>query len=161
MFNIGLGELFVIALLVLVVVGPERLPSIMREIGKYAYQLRTIVNELTSQFADELRPIQEIQQLAEDLNPVKQVTKVAMSATEPLQQTVDQVNAATQSLAAEPDAAKPAASPTAAFQAPPPHSTADPIKIIGQALHASEDSPEEPAESEELADITSPPENDP
>ena len=93
MFNIGLGELFVIALLALVVVGPERLPSIMREIGKYVYQLRAIVNELTSQFADELRPIQEIQQLAEDLNPVKQVTKVAMSATEPLQQTVDQVNA--------------------------------------------------------------------
>ena len=158
MFNIGLGELFVIVLLALVVVGPERLPSIMREIGKYVYQLRVIVNELTSQFADELRPIQEIQQLAEDLNPVKQVTKVAMSATEPLQQTVDQVNAANQPPAVEPAPAKPAARPTAVFHAPPPHSAAHPMKIIGQALHASEDSPEEP---EELADASSPPDNVP
>jgi sec-independent protein translocase protein TatB len=158
MFNIGLGELFVIALLALVVVGPERLPSIMREIGKYVYQLRAIVNELTSQFADELRPIQEIQQLAEDLNPVKQVTKVAMSATEPLQQTVDQVNAANQPPAAKPAPAKPAASPTAAFHAAPPHPAANPMKIIGQALYAPEDSPEE---LEELADASSPPDNDP
>jgi sec-independent protein translocase protein TatB len=85
MFNIGMGDLFLIVLLALVVVGPERLPGIMRQIGKYAYQLRAIVNELTDQFADELRPLQEIQQLAEELNPVTQVKKVAMSVAEPLQ----------------------------------------------------------------------------
>jgi sec-independent protein translocase protein TatB len=143
MFNIGLGELFVIALLVLVVVGPERLPSIMREIGKYAYQLRTLVNELTDQFADELRPIQEIQQLAEDLNPIKQVSKVAIGAVEPLQQTVDQVNAANQPSAVEPKLvkpdARPAVKPTAAFRTAPPHSAANPMKVISQAQHATRD----------------------
>lgn len=135
MFNIGLGELFVIVLLVLVVVGPERLPAIMREIGKYAYQLRTLVNELTDQFADELRPIQEIQQLADDLNPVKQVTKVAMDAVEPLQQASQQVNDANRASVAKPDLVKPgtrpAVKPTAAFQTTPPQRAANPMKVIG------------------------------
>jgi len=143
MFNIGLGELFVIVLLALVVVGPERLPSIMREIGKYAYQLRTLVNELTDQFADELRPIQEMQQLAEDLNPVKQVTKVAMGAVEPLQKASQQVNdanrpATARSRLVRPDA-RPAVKPTAAFRTTPPHRTANPMKVISLAQQTHRD----------------------
>ncbi len=148
MFNIGMGELLVIVLLVLVVVGPERLPSIMREIGKYAYQLRTLVNELTDQFADELRPIQEIQQLAEDLNPIKQVSKVAMGAAEPLQQASQQVNDANRPSVAKPELMKPDAGPdagplmkpTAAFQTTPPHRAANPMKVISLAQQAPRDS---------------------
>jgi len=85
MFNIGLGELLFIAILVLVVVGPERLPKVMREFGRIVRQIRLIVNEMTSQFADELQPLQELQQpleelrqLADDINPIKQVTKISL-----------------------------------------------------------------------------------
>ncbi len=127
MFNIGMGELFFIILLVLVVVGPERLPGIMREIGKYIYKIRKIVNELTDQFADELRPIQELQQLADDINPVKQVSKIAMSVAEPLQQASNDVTTAGKSIAGgvqlvKPDA-PPASSPSPA-DAPQPEANA-------------------------------------
>lgn len=145
MFNIGIGELFFIALLVLVVVGPERLPGIMREIGKYTYQLRTIVNELTDQFADELRPIQEIQQLADDLNPVRQVTKVAMSTAEPPKRS-EQATTPLAKPEAPPAASSPApppvagptlVKPTAAFRAKPASSSANPMKVISQARNPS------------------------
>jgi len=125
MFNIGMGELFLIVLLALVVVGPERLPGIMRQIGKYAYQLRAIVNELTDQFAEELRPLQEIQQLAEDVNPVKQMKKVAMSVAEPLPEAkkADQPELVAPEAAAPP--AEKAASDAAAATTPEPASTPD------------------------------------
>ncbi len=73
MFNIGIGELILIAVFVLIFIGPERLPDIMRQIGEAVYQLRVIVNEFNSQFAEELRPLQEIQGLADDLNPMRQI----------------------------------------------------------------------------------------
>ncbi|CAN5567946.1 Sec-independent protein translocase protein TatB [soil metagenome] len=51
MFNVGGGELFVILLLGLLVLGPERLPKAMGQVGKYVAQLR----KLSSGFQDEIR----------------------------------------------------------------------------------------------------------
>ena len=136
MFNIGMGELLVIVVLLLVVLGPERLPQVMREIGKYAYQLRTIINEFTEQFEEELRPIQEIQQLADELNPMKQVTKVSMSLVEPpKKEAVSQPKNGAGLV--KPAADKPAIKPTAAFRASPPKRPVNPMKVIGQARSAS------------------------
>ncbi len=136
MFNIGMGELLVIVVLLLVVLGPERLPQVMREIGKYAYQLRMIVNEFTDQFAEELRPIQEIQQLADELNPMKQVTKVTMSLAEPPNNKTNNQPKDGAGLV-KPAADKPTIKPTAAFQASPPKRPANPMKVIGQARSVS------------------------
>ncbi len=51
MFNVGGGELFVILLLGLLVLGPERLPKAMGQVGKYVAQLR----KMSSGFQDEIR----------------------------------------------------------------------------------------------------------
>ncbi len=51
MFNVGGGELLVILLLGLLILGPERLPKAMGEIGKYVAQLR----RMSSGFQDEIR----------------------------------------------------------------------------------------------------------
>lgn len=51
MFNIGGGELLVIALIALIVLGPERLPGAARQIGKTLGELR----RLSSGFQAELR----------------------------------------------------------------------------------------------------------
>lgn len=51
MFNVGGGEIFVILLLGLLVLGPERLPKAMGQVGKYVAQLR----KLSSGFQDEIR----------------------------------------------------------------------------------------------------------
>lgn len=73
MFNIGLGELLFIAILILVVIGPERLPSLMRQLGGYTAQVRGIIRSFNQQFAEELKPIHEIRGLADELNPTKQL----------------------------------------------------------------------------------------
>ncbi len=51
MFNVGAGEMFVIMLLVLIVLGPERLPKAMGQVGRAVAQLRRI----SGGFQDEIR----------------------------------------------------------------------------------------------------------
>lgn len=45
MFGLGYPEIFVIALVALVVIGPRRLPEMMRQAGKLSSQLRRAANE--------------------------------------------------------------------------------------------------------------------
>jgi sec-independent protein translocase protein TatB len=59
-FGIGLFELVMIAVIALLVMGPERLPGAMREVAKYMRQLRSISNEFQSQFSDELKMLDEM-----------------------------------------------------------------------------------------------------
>ncbi len=50
MFGVGGGEFIVIALLALIVVGPEQLPGLMRKAGQTASQLRSMSNSLRTEF---------------------------------------------------------------------------------------------------------------
>lgn len=59
-FGIGPLELLFIAILALIVLGPERLPGVMREIAKYIRQFRRVGSELTEQFSEELKVLDEI-----------------------------------------------------------------------------------------------------
>ena len=59
-FGIGPLELFFIAILALVILGPERLPGVIREGAKYFRMLRNMSGELTSQFSEELKALDEI-----------------------------------------------------------------------------------------------------
>lgn len=56
MFNVGGGELIVIMLLALIVLGPQRLPSAARQVGKALGDLRRLStgfqNEVRSAFED-------------------------------------------------------------------------------------------------------------
>jgi sec-independent protein translocase protein TatB len=59
-FGIGMFELVMIAIIALVVLGPERLPGAMREVAKYMRQLRQVSSDFQSQFSDELKVLDEI-----------------------------------------------------------------------------------------------------
>ncbi len=61
-FGIGIPELFMIAIIALIVLGPERIPGAMREIAKYIRYFRNLTQELSSQFGDEMKAL-------DDLNP--------------------------------------------------------------------------------------------
>ena len=56
MFNMGGGEIFAILLLALLVLGPERLPKAMGQVGRYVAQLR----RMSSGFQDEIRRAMDI-----------------------------------------------------------------------------------------------------
>ena len=50
MFGIGPEELMLVALLALLVLGPERLPKVMRDMGRVVGDLRRTSDELRSEF---------------------------------------------------------------------------------------------------------------
>ena len=44
MFDIGFWELIVIAIIALLVIGPEQLPGFVRDLGRWAGRLRRLIN---------------------------------------------------------------------------------------------------------------------
>ncbi|KMT64659.1 Sec-independent protein translocase protein TatB [Catenovulum maritimum] len=65
MLDIGFWELVIIAVLALVVLGPERLPSAARSIAKTVRNLKQTANNLKSELNHELRVSELHQQLKE------------------------------------------------------------------------------------------------
>lgn len=57
MFDVGFAELMVIFVLALLVLGPERLPRVAREVGQWAGRARRMARSFTSQFQEELDAI--------------------------------------------------------------------------------------------------------
>jgi sec-independent protein translocase protein TatB len=55
MFDAGFLEIIVIAVIALVIVGPERLPSIARKVGGWLGKARALVNSTRSEIERELR----------------------------------------------------------------------------------------------------------
>ncbi len=78
MFGINPMELVVIAVVALLVFGPERLPEIAGKIGKGVRELRAATGELTTEFQ---RAIGEAQSTIEDVKqPAIEVRQTAESA---------------------------------------------------------------------------------
>ena len=50
LFGVGAGELFLIMVLALVVIGPEKLPEVAGQIGRTVADLRRQANQLTGEF---------------------------------------------------------------------------------------------------------------
>ena len=55
MFDFGSGELLVIGVVALVVIGPKELPGVLRTVGKTVARLRRMAGEFQGQFQDALR----------------------------------------------------------------------------------------------------------
>ncbi len=59
MFGIGPEELFLIAVIALLVLGPERMPKVMRDIGRVVGDLRKTSDELREEFMNADRALKE------------------------------------------------------------------------------------------------------
>jgi Tat protein translocase TatB subunit len=72
--NIGITELIVILLLALLVVGPERLPELGRQLGKLLRDVRRAYENLTRDLGPELTSIQKsTQELRESVESVRSI----------------------------------------------------------------------------------------
>ncbi len=79
MFGIGLPELMVIALVAVVVFGPERLPDLARQAGRFVRQVRNLAQSAQSQLREELGPEYADLKLT-DLDPRQAIRKHILEA---------------------------------------------------------------------------------
>lgn len=147
MFEIGWIELLVIAVVLIVVVGPKDLPRMLRTFGRTTSQLKRMAGDFRRQFDDALREaeIDEIRKTAGDLKAMDPTADVR-KAMNPMKSVGDEIRsslkAATKSPSpepAKPDApARPMAdatvSPVAATPvAPVPTPDEEPRRSSGEA----------------------------
>jgi sec-independent protein translocase protein TatB len=55
MFDIAWGELIVIGVVALIVIGPKELPAVLRAVGQWTTKIRRMATEFQSQFQEALR----------------------------------------------------------------------------------------------------------
>ena len=92
MFDIGFWELVVIAVVALVVLGPERLPSAIRTTTHWIRLIRSTANSVKAELEQELT-------LQELLNDLKKAEQLQMNNLSPeLQESIEQLKAAAQSV---------------------------------------------------------------
>lgn len=99
LFGIGMPELIFIAVIALIVLGPQRLPGVMREVAKFIAQIRSLTNELTSQFSEEIAMIEELDPrklIDEATKPVNDAVK-ALDPKTPAKSTSKSTNTNTKS----------------------------------------------------------------
>lgn len=100
MFDVGFSEMVVIAVVALIVIGPERLPKVARTLGHLFGRMQRYVNDVKSDISremelDELRKLQaSVQDAARDIEQTvnkevsateSQLSSIAASATDAVQ----------------------------------------------------------------------------
>lgn len=103
MFDIGFSEMGIIAVVALIVLGPERLPKVARQAGQWISKLQRYVSDVKSDInrqmeLDELRRMQaEVQKAASGIE------SAVKSAVDETQSQLDSISASLQSPPAEGD----------------------------------------------------------
>ena len=119
MFDIGWTELLVIAVVLIVVVGPKDLPPMLRAFGKMTQRARKVAGEFRAQFDEALREaeLDDVRQTISDaqrLNPVNSLRE----AMNPLRQMGNEIKADLQKASTPPE--NKTEVPPAAVSAPTP-----------------------------------------
>jgi sec-independent protein translocase protein TatB len=127
MFDVGFSEMVVIAVVALIVIGPERLPKVARTLGHLFGRMQRYVNDVKSDISremelDELRKLQATVQ--EAARSIEQSVSKEVSATETQLNSIaasaaDAVKPPAEAAATQPPAAVPESAP-AASPAPGP-----------------------------------------
>jgi sec-independent protein translocase protein TatB len=74
MFDVGFSELLVIALVALIVIGPERLPKVARTVGHLFGRLQRYVNDVKADIAQEME-LDELRKLKSEFESAAQAVE--------------------------------------------------------------------------------------
>ena len=121
MFDVGFSEIVLIAVVALIVIGPEKLPKVARTLGHMFGRLQRYVNEVKADInreieLDELRKLQtQVQDAARDIE--QSMSGAAREAESGLRSVEEQLNAA-EAANAPPEPQKPEAASAAPAPSP-------------------------------------------
>jgi sec-independent protein translocase protein TatB len=126
MFDIGFSELFVIALVALIVIGPERLPKVARAAGHLFGRLQRYVNDVKADINREME-LEDLKKIRDQFQDAarsvqQQVNQVGQQATQQVHEVQSDLNhsIAGDQPAVQPPAAPPAETPQAEASPPGP-----------------------------------------
>ncbi|SKA10861.1 Sec-independent protein translocase protein TatB [Consotaella salsifontis] len=111
MFDVGWTELLVIAMVLVIVVGPKDLPRMLRTFGRVTGQMRRMAGEFRRQFDDALRDaeLDEVRSTMKDvrnLNPASDIRK----ALNPIRAVGDEIRSSLSAATKAPEPKVPSAS---------------------------------------------------
>ena len=90
MFDVGFSELIVIAIVALVVIGPERLPKVARTTGHLLGRLQRYVNDVKADISREMQ-IEELKKLQADVQEsARSFERSIASEVQTVEQVVEQ-----------------------------------------------------------------------
>jgi len=108
MFDIGFSELMVIALVALIVIGPERLPRVARTLGHLAGRLQRYVADVKADINREVE-LEELRKMRDSMQEA--ASGFESSVNSELQKTESELNAAAEGTVGTPVSPAPEAAP--------------------------------------------------
>ena len=144
MFDIGFSELMVIALVALVVIGPERLPGVARTVGHLLGRLQRYVADVKADINREIE-LDELRKMRDSFQEA--ASDVESTVRKELAKTEQELNQSVATAVSEAPAAAAEAPPEIAAQQPPAPAAAEPIPHVP----AAEPAPHPPEGGEKTA----------
>ena len=119
MFDIGWSELMVVAVILVVVVGPKDLPRMLRTFGRTSKQLRSMAGDFRRQFDDALREA-ELDDVRDTVSKVRDLdpTKDVRAAMNPMKAVGDEIRSSLKAATKAPEPKVPGASGAAVAAEP-------------------------------------------
>ena len=135
--KIGMGELLVILIIALVILGPDKFPEYARKLGEALRQFKKYSSEATKDIRESIiEPIQDAQRpLREAMEPVNDLKNTVNSEVKDLEKSINNVGKPVQKQPETPESPKPA--------------EAD-LKAEGENVSGKPDCPEEAVSGEHV-----------
>lgn len=91
--ELSIGEMLIIALAIVVLFGPDKLPSIARDLGQGVRKMRGAVEDIKTEILKETenpiseikKEIEKVKEKATEINPIKELDNEKSSPINPMQ----------------------------------------------------------------------------
>jgi sec-independent protein translocase protein TatB len=152
MFDIGGGELLVIGIVALVVIGPKELPGLLRTAGNAMGKVRRMASEFRGQFDEAMREA-ELDEAKKAFTDINDVARSATSTFNPLETIRNEIKAVKDEIKGAPAADATPSAPVAEpkIEPPPP-----PVNLVAETPPPVEEPEPKPKRSRKQASDESP-----